>query len=289
MDPARAAREAKGSQAQGGDPELALWAQSAPAYSELSEFTLYQLSNQVLVNGACLEPGMEVVDLGCGTGATTLAAFGRQPDLQHVWAIDEVSEMLDSARQALRGRPVTFVHAAAASFSGALGGRRVDRVISNAAFFHFNDRQRVLAEIRSVLRPEGFFGLTLPGPNDGLGRFDLMEAVTARLHPDRPTPPRRAETFSRPRRIRRVACTYQSVRQILAQASFEVLSSEFFGYRQSPEEIVRWMLLPVFLPAEWEGFGVEALREALLDVLAARPSAPTYSWNLILARSGQPR
>jgi SAM-dependent methyltransferase len=188
--------------------------------------------------------------------------------------------MLDEARELLRDQPVTFVCWPAATFGQALKGRRVDRVVSNAAFFQFRGRRRVLAEIRKVLKPDGLFGFTLPGPHDHRGRFDLAAEVTSLLCSRHQTAPRRAE---RPRARSELPCTYQTVHEVLAQAGFNVLSSEFFGYQPSQTEIKRWILLPVFRPFEWEDFAEHELQEALAHVLASRPVAETFSWNLIIA------
>jgi len=265
------------------DSRHAKWARSAAAYSDLAlQLTTYQLSNQVLADKARLAPGLEVLDLACGAGATTLAAFQVQPDLRHVWAVDPVPEMLEQARRLLQDRPVTFVPASAEGFSPALAGKRVDRVLCNAAFFHFRDHGKVLAEIGNVLRRDGLLGLTLPGPASGPELPSLVKKVVD-LVAAKPAAPRqgRSKRF-RPRPL--AVCNYRTIGKFLTRGGFERVSSEFFTFQQSPEEIARWLTLPIFRPPELADFRRDEVMDAVLRVWEDLSPVPMTSWNLVLAR-----
>ncbi|MCO5974004.1 SAM-dependent methyltransferase [Actinoallomurus soli] len=107
-----------------------------------------------------LEPGMEVLDLGCGHGRITgrLAERGCR-----VTGLDVTSAFLERARQdaAARGVPVTYVEGDMRSLPW---GRRFDRVISwFTAFGYFDDEdnRRVLTEVSRVLSPGGRFAVEL--------------------------------------------------------------------------------------------------------------------------------
>lgn len=138
------------------------WDASAPEYESYSSGKrLYRESAGQLVRLAGIEPGMTVVDLACGTGIVTeaiLQSLGGAP--ARVIGVDFSPEMLSFARRRIDSDEVEFYCRPAESFSGVVGGK-VDRVVCNAAFWHF-DTGRVLAEISKVLKPSGRCLLTLP-------------------------------------------------------------------------------------------------------------------------------
>ncbi|MEV0899186.1 methyltransferase domain-containing protein [Actinoplanes sp. NPDC049802] len=101
-----------------------------------------------------LEPGMEVLDLGCGHGRITnrLAARGCR-----VTGTDLSTVFLERARQdaAERGVTVEYLHE---DMRDLTGSGRFDRVVNwgNAFGFHTDaDDREVLARIAEVLRPGG--------------------------------------------------------------------------------------------------------------------------------------
>lgn len=105
---------------------------------------------------------LEVLEIGCGTGVSTLPLIAGRDDL-HVTAIDSASKMLDQARSHLAdfvadGR-VRFVEADALGFLRGLPEASVDVVSSNYAVHNFLDdyRREFLAEIFRVLKPGGIF------------------------------------------------------------------------------------------------------------------------------------
>jgi ubiquinone/menaquinone biosynthesis C-methylase UbiE len=113
---------------------------------------------------AAFRPGAPLagVEIGCGTGISTLALLAARDELT-LTAIDSAPAMLDQARESLAayvdaGR-VTFQQADALDALAALPSASVDVVASNYAIHNFLDdyRARVLAEIHRVLKPGGLF------------------------------------------------------------------------------------------------------------------------------------
>jgi len=105
---------------------------------------------------------LEVLEIGCGTGVSTLPLVAGRDDL-HVTAIDSAAKMLDQARSNLAdwvaaGR-VDFVEADALGFLRGLADASLDVVSSNYAVHNFLDdyRRAFLAEIFRVLKPGGLF------------------------------------------------------------------------------------------------------------------------------------
>jgi tRNA (cmo5U34)-methyltransferase len=102
------------------------------------------------------------VEIGCGTGVTTLALLEARPDLI-LTAIDNEPAMLLQARSNLAefldlGR-LTLVEADALSALRNMPALSVDAVASAYTLHNFLDSYRasVLSEIFRVLRPGGFF------------------------------------------------------------------------------------------------------------------------------------
>ncbi|MBI4567812.1 MAG: class I SAM-dependent methyltransferase, partial [Planctomycetes bacterium] len=109
-----------------------------------------------LLRQAALEPGMEVLDLACGTGTLGLAAWRARPAIR-LTGIDADFDVLLRAREKLaRERVPMRLHR---GFSTALpyAADAFDRVFSTLFFHHLRlgDKRRTLAEIARVLRPGG--------------------------------------------------------------------------------------------------------------------------------------
>jgi SAM-dependent methyltransferase len=141
------------------------WNQSAREYAAYaSEKKLYRESAEEMVRLAEIEPGMVVVDLACGTGIVSeaiLKAFdGRGV---RVVGIDFSPDMLGYAQRRLKSDALEF-HCARAEDLSRIVREPVDRILCNAAFWHF-DRDKVAAEISRVLKPSGRGLIGLPPQN----------------------------------------------------------------------------------------------------------------------------
>lgn len=141
------------------------WDVSAEEYDAYaSQKKLYRESAEAMVRLAEIEPGMVVVDLGCGTGVVTQeiikATNGRDV---RVIGVDFSSGMLALARRRVGSAGVEFYCEKAEHLSKVVRVK-VDRVLCNAAFWHF-DRDKVAAEISRILKPSGRFLIGLPPQN----------------------------------------------------------------------------------------------------------------------------
>ena len=98
--------------------------------------------------------GMEVVDLGCGSGYFT-AALARQAGPGHVIAIDIVSEMLERARVACRAMTNCIWCRGDAMELGRLISDPVDFVLFANALHGVPDKPALAKQVWDILRPGG--------------------------------------------------------------------------------------------------------------------------------------
>lgn len=122
------------------------------------------LAKRVAETVADWKPGVPLkgVEIGCGTGISTLALLAASDSLT-LLAIDSAAKMLDQARASLAdyvaaGR-VEFREADALEALKALPSASVDVVASNYAIHNFSQdyRAQALGEIYRVLAPGGLF------------------------------------------------------------------------------------------------------------------------------------
>jgi SAM-dependent methyltransferase len=111
---------------------------------------------EALFERAGLNPGTSVLDIGCGSGATTLEAARRVGAAGRVTGADISAPLLTVARdrvgsEAPGAAPITFVEADVEQ--GDLG--TFDAALSRFGVMFFPDSPRAFANIRRMLRPGG--------------------------------------------------------------------------------------------------------------------------------------
>lgn len=127
--------------------------------------TMYQELSRVMVELADIQPGMRVLDVGCGTGITTQAVLPNVGERGHIYALDISGPMLEVARRQIASPQVTFVQADAADAANRLAGEKpVERIVCNSVFWQFRHKPQVLAALRQLLAPDGFFIFNAPEP-----------------------------------------------------------------------------------------------------------------------------
>jgi SAM-dependent methyltransferase len=110
--------------------------------------------NALLMDRAAIKPGERVVDIGCGCGATTIAAAERVGPNGSVLGVDVSAPMLIRANElAPQEAPVGFVQGDAMvhHFKAA----SCDLMISRLGVTYFADPVRGLLNIRNALHSEG--------------------------------------------------------------------------------------------------------------------------------------
>lgn len=181
-------------QGAGGDAWVAIEAVTDRWFGGLAD----RLAEEVAATGA-----RSVLDVGCGTGATTVAIADRIGAEAEVVGLDVAPPMVTAAgeRAARLGAPVRFVLADAQREAIEPGG--FDAVASRFGVMFFDDPVAAFANLRSATRPGGalrflvwrppadnpfmtaavlaaapFVELTVPAP-DAPGPFGLADAERA--------------------------------------------------------------------------------------------------------------
>ena len=115
----------------------------------------------VIVEHLGLEPGMSVLDFGCGPGRLTVPVAMGVGHAGKVVAVDIQPGMLSRARQKAQAADLTniqFLEAAAGQ--GQLGYHRFDRALLVTVLGEIPDRKAALKEIFDALNPGGILSVT---------------------------------------------------------------------------------------------------------------------------------
>ena len=132
---------------------------------------------QVLTARANIRPGMEVLDLGCGTGTLTILVKESYPSAS-ITGIDGDPDVLKMARDKSRGLNIQWDEGLA--FSLPYLDESFDRVVTSLVIHHLvtQDKYRAFQEIYRVLKPNGeLYVLDFGAPHTPLARF-----VTGYMH-----------------------------------------------------------------------------------------------------------
>jgi SAM-dependent methyltransferase len=134
------------------------WSQLAPVWLDLED-QLEEVGGppgQLAVDRLDLLPGQRVVDLGCGSGRTTLELASRVGPGGEVLGVDIAAEMLARGRErAARSGAgnIEFLHADVQVHD--LGQARFDAAYSRFGVMFFTDPVAAFANVRTALRPGG--------------------------------------------------------------------------------------------------------------------------------------
>jgi ubiquinone/menaquinone biosynthesis C-methylase UbiE len=149
----------------------------AEVYDEQFVPALFRQWGPVLCDAAQVAPGQRVLDVACGTGASTVAAAARVAPGGAVIGLDANPEMLAVARR--KTADIEWRDGRAESLPFA--AESFDAVISQFGLMFFDDRAAGLREMWRVLRPGGRLAVAVCDALDRSPGYAALAALLQRL------------------------------------------------------------------------------------------------------------
>lgn len=197
---------------------------------------IYRTLNEHLVALAEVASARRLLDLACGTGATTQAALPRIPPDAEIVGVDASEPMVEVARARTLDPRARFVVAAAGSV-GETAGAPFDRVLCNAAIWQFPALEPVVEGVRAVTSPGALFVFNVPAERverepAPIHSFQVALARALEQRTGRPFP-RTPATFD-----------LDALGALFARTGLEIDRRERFVYRARQRELVELMRIP---------------------------------------------
>lgn len=131
------------------------WDRVAPGYSKQPIADSESYARKLAMTQALMQPTMQVLEFGCGTGSTALE---HAPHVAHIDATDVSGAMIaigrEKAKQAGNGN-VSFTQAGVEDFQAP--DDHYDMVLALNLLHLLPDRAAALAKIHRLLKPGGYF------------------------------------------------------------------------------------------------------------------------------------
>lgn len=162
------------------DDDGQVTANAAEVYDEFFLPALFSAWPAQLVAAARLTPGMEVLDVGCGTGVLTLAAAAAVTPGGRAVGLDLNPGMLAVARE--KSAAIKWHQGAAEALP--FGPESFDAVVSQFGLMFFSDRSEALRQMWRALRPGGNLAVAVWASLDEARGYARMTALLGRLFGD---------------------------------------------------------------------------------------------------------
>lgn len=156
--------------------DTAFEAGPAEVYERAFVPALFAQWGPVVTQAAGIVPGARVLDVGCGTGAATVAAAAQAGSGGRTVGLDPNPEMLAVAR---RKPVIEWVEGRAEDLP--FGDGEFDAVVSQFAAMFFDDRVLALREMQRVLTPGGRMAVAVCGDIESSPGYSALAALLDRL------------------------------------------------------------------------------------------------------------
>jgi demethylmenaquinone methyltransferase/2-methoxy-6-polyprenyl-1,4-benzoquinol methylase/phosphoethanolamine N-methyltransferase len=156
-----------------------------------------------------IEPGMNILDVGCGTGSLTIASKQKQGDDGEVVGIDPSSNMVDLARRKAEKTGLQIDFRVGVIENLVFEAERFDLVLSSLMMHHLTSELKELGlrEVHRVLKPGGKILIVELDP----GAYSLASLVHGHSA--------------------QLSAELESTRQIMEELAFGPVESGSLGFR----------------------------------------------------------
>lgn len=142
------------------------------AYGQLDQ------GSRALLTAAEIRPGDRILDLGCGAGATGIAAWRRTGGTGHVTFVDSNVRAVALAEMNATAAGVTDFRAVAAARTEGLTDASFDVILTNPPYYALESIAHLFVDrSRALLKPGGRFYLVTR-------QLDLVQPIVERAYPD---------------------------------------------------------------------------------------------------------
>lgn len=151
------------------------WDRIAERYSNspVSDEAAYQ--KKLKVTREYLQPHMELLEIGCGTGSTAIA---HAPYVKRIRATDISSKMIEIARAEAKGQGVenvTFEQSAIDELSAP--DRSFDAVLALSILHLLENKEEAIAKVYRMLKPGGVFITSTACLGDTMKFFKVIAPI----------------------------------------------------------------------------------------------------------------
>ena len=155
------------------------WDRAASSYEQAWEQALAPATTAVL-NAAKLRPGERVLDVACGSGLLTRAAWRAVASNGGEVVGTDISELM-LVEAAKRSPDCRFVRADAQNLDGCVPPAHFDAVLCGLGLMYMPDPEAALATMASCLRPGGRIAVSVWGERRSCGWADIFPIVDSRV------------------------------------------------------------------------------------------------------------
>ncbi len=264
------------------------YAREYPAYRETSR----DLIALALPSADAGVADATVLDLACGTGATTREILAVLSPDGRVTGVDESAAMLGVAASLMANPRATWIQARAESVDQHVT-EPVDAVICNSAIWQTDFAATAMA-VRAVMKAGGRFAFNVPvGFLDDGDSHRSRERYPSLLAEMREIAERDydwAPDDGAPGRVRQ-RLTQESICRSLSAAGFDVEQAREVSHQNSAESQRAWLSIPIFTKDQLGGLPYED-RMRVLDKAYERlgpGQTERAPWVVFAARAGDSR
>ena len=267
--------------------EYEIFARACPLYHEMASSLVLKI-----VGGE----DRRLVDLGAGTGISTLEMLQNVHPDSVVWAVDPSEAMLSRAREDIRDSRVRWLVGDIQALVESRGTGWVDSLLANGAIWLEPQPELFFRQVYDILASKGSFGCTLPA--EYLGDIEHLLSPEARSFAKVLDSIRRAAVGKKkfvhdhgapePNADAAFPVTAEGVAWLLRGIGFEKVSLQREETLVTADDRARWYALPPILDAWLPGVEAAGRAAAIRELFARVSVLPPFrlSWVSIWAEKG---